>query len=87
METHLILNRQLSCDINVNNTLALLNTEMIKTYVAVDPRVRPLIMIIKHWTKQRFLNDAGKVVHDQNKCVLNIYKQMVVHYHPTPGHV
>ncbi|KAI8351155.1 hypothetical protein BD560DRAFT_409380 [Blakeslea trispora] len=50
---------QLSCDINVNNTLALQNTKMIKTYVALDPRVRPLIMSIKHWTKQRSLNDAA----------------------------
>lgn len=33
---------------------------MIKTYVALDSRVRPLIMTIKHWTKQRSLNDAGK---------------------------
>ncbi|KAI8644623.1 hypothetical protein BD408DRAFT_413010 [Parasitella parasitica] len=50
---------QLSCDINVNNTLALQNTKMIKTYVALDSRVRPLIMTIKHWTKQRQLNDAA----------------------------
>lgn len=50
---------QLSCDINVNNTLALQNTKMIKNYVALDPRVRPLIMVIKHWTKQRALNDAA----------------------------
>ncbi|KAI7906035.1 uncharacterized protein BX663DRAFT_449044 [Cokeromyces recurvatus] len=50
---------QLSCDINVNNTLALQNTKMIKTYVALDPRVRPLMMTIKHWTKQRVLNDAA----------------------------
>jgi DNA polymerase sigma len=28
--------------------------------VAIDPRVRPLILIIKHWAKQRKLNDAGK---------------------------
>lgn len=44
---------------NVNNTMALENTKMIRTYVAIDPRVRPLAMIIKHWTKQRTLNDAG----------------------------
>ncbi|KAI9259058.1 hypothetical protein BY458DRAFT_517649 [Sporodiniella umbellata] len=50
---------QLSCDINVNNTIALQNTEMIKVYVALDPRVRPLIMILKHWTKQRLMNDAA----------------------------
>ncbi|KAF7726493.1 hypothetical protein EC973_008728 [Apophysomyces ossiformis] len=51
--------RQLACDMNVNNTLALYNTHMIKSYVAIDPRVRPLIMIIKHWTKQRAINNAA----------------------------
>lgn len=52
---------KLACDMNVNNTLALENTRMIKTYVQVDPRVRPLAMIVKHWTKQRIVNDAGKL--------------------------
>ena len=50
----------LHCDMNVNNTLALENTRMIKTYVEIDPRVRPLAMITKYWTKRRVLNDAGK---------------------------
>lgn len=53
---------QLACDMNVNNTLALENTRMIKTYVEIDERVRPLAMIIKHWTKRRILNDAGTSV-------------------------
>ncbi|THC89375.1 hypothetical protein EYZ11_011177 [Aspergillus tanneri] len=50
---------RLACDMNVNNTLALENTRMIRTYVEIDDRVRPLAMIIKHWTKRRILNDAG----------------------------
>lgn len=50
---------ELACDMNVNNTLALENTRMIKTYVQIDDRVRPLAMIIKHWTKRRIVNDAG----------------------------
>jgi DNA polymerase sigma len=50
---------QLSCDLNVNNAAALENTRMIMTYVKIDKRVRPLAMIIKHWTKRRMLNDAG----------------------------
>jgi len=49
----------LACDMNVNNTLALENTRMIKTYVQLDDRVRPLAMIIKYWTKRRAVNDAG----------------------------
>ncbi|CAL3970801.1 unnamed protein product [Diplocarpon coronariae] len=50
---------QLACDMNVNNPLALENTRMIKTYVQIDPRVRPLAMIIKKWTKERIVNDAA----------------------------
>ncbi|KAL8733233.1 MAG: hypothetical protein Q9166_002250 [cf. Caloplaca sp. 2 TL-2023] len=53
---------QLACDMNVNNTLALENTRMIKTYVEIDERVRPLAMIIKYWTRKRILNDADAKV-------------------------
>jgi hypothetical protein len=53
----------IACDMNVNNTMALENTRMIKTYVQIDPRVRPLAMIIKHWTRRRIVNDAGEHMH------------------------
>jgi len=49
---------KLSCDINVNNTIALYNTKMIQTYALIDERVKPLIMTIKYFAKQRMLNDA-----------------------------
>ena len=52
---------KLACDMNVNNTLAIENTRMIKTYVQIDERVRALAMIVKHWTRRRILNDAGKL--------------------------
>lgn len=50
---------QVACDINVNNPLALENTELVRSYVRIDSRVRPLAMIIKYWAKRRILNDAG----------------------------
>lgn len=50
----------LACDMNVNNTLALENTRMIRIYVEIDPRVRQLAMLIKYWTRRRKVNDAGK---------------------------
>jgi DNA polymerase sigma len=53
---------QVACDLNVNNPIALENTAMIKNYVAIDARVRPLAMIIKHWAKRRILNDAGMAI-------------------------
>ncbi|KAK4156784.1 hypothetical protein C8A00DRAFT_12297 [Chaetomidium leptoderma] len=49
----------LACDMNVNNTLALENTRMVRTYVGIDDRVRPLAIIIKYWTRRRIINDAA----------------------------
>ncbi|PHH58693.1 hypothetical protein CDD81_4816 [Ophiocordyceps australis] len=49
----------LACDMNVNNTLALENTRMVRIYVEADPRVRQLAMVIKHWTRRRIINDAA----------------------------
>ncbi|KAJ2691271.1 hypothetical protein IWW39_000170 [Coemansia spiralis] len=50
---------RIASDINVNNTIALHNTRMIQTFVAIDARVRPFVMAIKHWSKCRELNDAA----------------------------
>ena len=50
----------IACHINVNNTLALETTRMIRTYVSIDARVRPLAMVIKYWARRRMINDAGK---------------------------
>ncbi|KAK0392876.1 hypothetical protein NLU13_2370 [Sarocladium strictum] len=50
---------KLACDMNVNNTLALENTRMIRTYVEIDPRVRQLAMLVKYWTRRRKINDAA----------------------------
>lgn len=50
---------QVACDMNVNNPIALENTHMIRSYTAIDPRFRPLAMIVKYWAKRRILNDAG----------------------------
>ncbi|KAK4236018.1 hypothetical protein C8A03DRAFT_17293 [Achaetomium macrosporum] len=49
----------LACDMNVNNATALENTRMVRTYVSIDDRVRPLAMIIKYWTRRRIVNDAA----------------------------
>jgi len=48
----------MSADISFNNALAVANTQLIRTYTFVDPRVRILVMILKHWAKQRHVNSA-----------------------------
>ncbi|KAJ1667724.1 hypothetical protein IW140_001218 [Coemansia sp. RSA 1813] len=50
---------RVASDININSTIALHNTRMIQTFVAIDSRVRPFVMAVKHWTKCRELNDAA----------------------------
>ena len=48
---------KMHCDIGINNILALRNTELIETYLKCDDRVALLCMAVKHWAKQRSLND------------------------------
>lgn len=49
---------QLNCDLNLNNNVALTNTQMVKTYIQIDERIRPLAMIVKYWTKKRIINEG-----------------------------
>lgn len=69
---------QIACDMNVNNPIALENTELIRAYVGLDPRVRPLAMIIKHWAKKRILNDAGMLIPVDQMLDADTYFQLLV---------
>ncbi|CAG8461659.1 2389_t:CDS:2 [Cetraspora pellucida] len=53
-------NLKLVCDVNVNNTIGIYNTQLLRSYVEIDQRIRPLVMIIKHWARQRGLNNAAR---------------------------
>jgi DNA polymerase sigma len=33
----------------VNNRLAVINTKLLRDYAAVDARLRPLVLLVKHW--------------------------------------
>jgi len=46
----------LACDICVNNTLALRNTKLLADYSSIDPRLRILVIVVKHWAKRREIN-------------------------------
>lgn len=45
------------CDIGVNNTLALYNTRLLQLYSKLDPRVKPLALLVKYWSKMRRINE------------------------------
>jgi hypothetical protein len=44
------------CDINFSAHLALQNTLLLRCYSHCDPRVRPLVLFVKHWAKVRGIN-------------------------------
>jgi predicted nucleotidyltransferase len=50
---------KIECDICINNTLAIRNTRLLRTYVEIDARVQGMIYFVKHWAKRRKLNDPS----------------------------
>ncbi|KAI3444645.1 hypothetical protein Pfo_001310 [Paulownia fortunei] len=48
----------ISCDICVNNVLAVVNTKLLHDYARIDVRLRPLAFIVKHWAKSRGVNET-----------------------------
>ena len=48
----------IQCDINFSNHLALHNTCLLKCYSLCDPRVQPMIVVVKAWAKSRKINSS-----------------------------
>ncbi|GMI99054.1 UTP:RNA uridylyltransferase 1 [Hibiscus trionum] len=48
----------ISCDICINNVLAVVNTKLLRDYAKIDARLRQLVFIVKHWAKSRGVNET-----------------------------
>ncbi|GAV76666.1 PAP_assoc domain-containing protein [Cephalotus follicularis] len=48
----------ISCDICINNVLAVVNTKLLRDYAQIDERLRQLAYIVKHWAKSRGVNET-----------------------------
>lgn len=46
----------LSCDICINNVLAVVNTKLLRDYAQIDDRLRQLAFLVKHWARSRRVN-------------------------------
>jgi len=51
---------QMSCDVCLNNHLATENTRLLRTYAAIDPRMRQMVILVKYWAKRRGVNTPYK---------------------------
>jgi terminal uridylyltransferase len=65
----------IQCDINFFNPLGIHNTQMLRCYSKCDPRVRPMVLFIKSWAKQRKINSSYSGTLSSYGYVL-----MVLHY-------
>ncbi|PSS12250.1 hypothetical protein M430DRAFT_106911 [Amorphotheca resinae ATCC 22711] len=65
----------IQCDINFSAHLALHNTLLLRCYSNTDPRVKPMILFIKHWAKVRGINTPYRGTLSSYGYVL-----MVLHY-------
>lgn len=63
------------CDINFSAHLALHNTALLRCYSHSDPRVRIMVLFIKHWAKTRGINSGYRGTLSSYGYVL-----MVLHY-------
>ncbi|KAF8821300.1 hypothetical protein IE077_000311 [Cardiosporidium cionae] len=52
-------NTTLYFDVSFNNLLGVINSNLIKAYTSLDPRVQPLICLVKKWASERKFNDAS----------------------------
>eukprot|EP00736_Rhodelphis_marinus_P010738 Rmarinus@m.5996 len=52
---------RLQCDISANNKLGVANSHLIRAYVDSDPRVKPLILVVKHWAVTHGIQKRSKL--------------------------
>ena len=56
----ILVARKNNIEINIsfNHQVVIHNSALLKAYSEISPRVRELVILVKHWAKQRELNDA-----------------------------
>ncbi|KAM7391757.1 hypothetical protein PAMP_022418 [Pampus punctatissimus] len=65
----------LEFDLNINNTVGIRNTFLLRSYAYADLRIRPIILVVKKWARHNQINDASKGTLSSYTLVL-----MVLHY-------
>ncbi|XP_041643609.1 poly(A) RNA polymerase GLD2 [Cheilinus undulatus] len=66
---------ELEFDLNINNTVGIRNTFLLRSYAYADLRIRPMILVVKKWARHSQINDASKGTLSSYTLVL-----MVLHY-------
>lgn len=52
---------KIKCDINVSNSLGVFNSEFLRWALTFDPRIKPLAICIKYYTRVHFLGGVNQI--------------------------
>jgi DNA polymerase sigma len=72
--SHIYLSK-LSCDICINNALALQNTKLVSDYSKIDERMKYLSFVVKYWAKKRQINEPYRGTLSSYAYIL-----MIIHF-------
>nr|CAD7399581.1 unnamed protein product [Timema poppensis] len=52
---------EMNCDLSFRNALGVQNSSLIRFYLSLDPRIKPLLFILKYWSQKNDLSGSGKL--------------------------
>lgn len=67
----------IQCDINFSAQLAIHNTQLLRCYSYSDPRVKEMVLFVKHWAKVRGINDPYRGTLSSYGYVLMVLQYLV----------
>ncbi|KAJ9577365.1 hypothetical protein L9F63_006045, partial [Diploptera punctata] len=66
-----------SCDLSFKNGMGVQNSALIKYYLSLDERLKPLLVLIKYWTKKNELSGKGRLSHYALVLLVFFYLQQL----------
>lgn len=69
-------------DICINNELVAHNTDLLSAYMDLDPRVKPLCLLVKYWAKRREVNETYRGTLSSYAYVLLVINFLQTRVHP-----
>lgn len=66
-----------SCDLSFKNALGVHNSALIRYYLSLDERLKPLLMLIKYWAKKNEISGTGRLSHYALVMLVVFYLQQL----------
>nr|CAD7585501.1 unnamed protein product [Timema genevievae] len=68
---------EMNCDLSFRNALGVQNSILIRFYLSLDPRIKPLLFILKYWSQKNDLSGSGKLTNYALAMMILFYFQQL----------